>query len=347
MEKLRVAVVGVGKIAQIAHLPVLKKMENVDLVAVCDVDEKKMAPIMAKFKIPKWYNVFDEMLEKEPIDALHICTTNHYHFPMALMALSKGIHVFVEKPLALNSADARKIVDLAEKNNCRVVVGMQNRFRNDVQTLKDFIANDELGDMFYLKAGWLKRWTREIQQSWQTKKQYSGGGVLIDLGIQLIDTAMYLLGMPEIRSLRLFGFSLRPEIEVEDSALAILETHSGLSMTVEISWNLHLDHDIQYTHVFGNKGSAYLNPLRIQKEMHGNFVTVTPIQEKVRDRYLKAYEKEIHHFINVIQNKENNISTAADALKIMKIIDLLYDSAEQGKEIVFEQAKETREKTGS
>ena len=327
MEKLRVALVGLGKIAQVAHLPSLKKMDDVEIVAVCDVDEKKMASILSRFKIPKWYNVFDEMIAKEKIDALHICTTNHYHYPMALMALKKDIPVLIEKPIALNARDAQRIADLAAKRNVPVVVGMHNRFRDDVQLLKNFLNEKELGELFYLKAGWLKKWSKETSLTWQVKKQYSGGGVLMDLGIQLIDMALYLVNKPKIYSTRLFAYNIKPEYQVEDSALAVLETENGISMTFEMSWNLHLDHDVQYQHLFGKSGSAYLNPLRIQKDLHGNLVTVTPIsEEKSRDRYLRAYEAEIRHFINVVKGEEENISSAQDAVETMKIIDALYQS---------------------
>jgi len=338
VEKIRTAVVGVGKIAQIAHLPVLKKMENVELVAVCDVDEKKMAHIIQKFNVPRWYNLVDELIEHEPIDALHICTANYYHYPMALMALRKGIHVFVEKPLALSVRHAQKIAEVAKQAGRTVMVGMQHRFRDDVQILKEFLSNNELGELFFIKGGWLKKWSKELQLTWEIQKQYSGGGVLMDFGIHLIDMMLYLTGMPKIRTTRLFPYQLRDGLEVEDSAMALLETEDGLGVNIETSWNLHLDHDIQYTHIFGKKGSAYLNPLRIQKEMHGNLVTVTPIQnEKPQDRYLRAYETEIHHFYDVIAKKAKNMSPPEDAVKVLQVIEALYASAEKGREILVEQ----------
>lgn len=336
MEKIRTAVVGVGKIAQIAHLPVLKKMGNVELVAVCDVDEKKMAHIIQKFDVPRWYNLVDELIEHEPIDALHICTANYYHYPMALMALRKGIHVFVEKPLALNVRYAQKIAEVARQNDRVVMVGMQHRFRDDVQILREFLSNNELGELFFIKGGWLKKWSKELQLSWEIKKQYSGGGVLMDFGIHLIDMMMYLTGMPEILTARLFPYQLREGLDVEDSAMAFLEMENGLGVTIETSWNLHLDHDIQYTHIFGKKGSAFLNPLRIQKEMHGNLVTVTPIHnEKKQDRYLRAYETEIHHFYDVITKNEKNISPPEDAIKVLQVIEALYASAKEKREILL------------
>ena len=92
---------------------------------------------------------------------------------------------------------------------------------------------------------------------------------------------------------------------MEDSALAILETQDGVRMTIGVSWNLHQDYDIQYQHLFGKIGLAYINPLQIQKDLHGNLVTVTPIsQEKARDHYLRAYESEVRHFINVVKGKK-------------------------------------------
>jgi len=339
VDTIKTAVVGVGKIAQIAHLPTLKKMEGVELVAVCDVDEKKMAHIIRKFEIPRWYSLVDELLEREEIDALHICTANYYHYPMALMALRKGIHVFVEKPLALNVQDAQKIAQVAREQNRTVMVGMQHRFRDDVQILREFLRNNDLGELFFFKSGWLKKWSKELQLSWELKKQYSGGGVLMDFGIHLIDMMLYLTGMPEIRTARLLPYRLRENLEVEDSALALLQTESGLGVTIEMSWNLHLDHDIQYTHIFGKQGSAYLNPLRIQKEMHGSLVTVTPIQnEKAGDRYLRAYETEIRHFYDVIRQKEKNMSPPEDAVNVLRVIKALYDSARQNRDILLAQS---------
>jgi predicted dehydrogenase len=100
---------------------------------------------------------------------------------------------------------------------------------------------------------------------------------MIDMGIQLIDLGLYLTNLPEIYSVRLYDYALTPDLEVEEAALAVIKTKSGLTITIEVSWKMHLDHDINYTHIFGKKGSAYLNPLRINKELHGNLVNVTPM----------------------------------------------------------------------
>ncbi len=338
MEKIRVGLIGVGSIAQIIHLPILKKMEDVELVALCDVDETKMPPLMEKFKVPNWYHTPDSMIKQENLDAVFICTTSHYHYPMSYLALKNGLHVFVEKPIALNASDARKLTELAKEKNLTLMVGMQNRFRDDVQILKEFMENDELGDIFYIKSGWLHQWDRSPLQPWQVKKEYSGGGVVIDMGSQLIDLAMYLTGMPEIERVRLHDYTLNPSYKVEDAALAVIKAKSGMSITIEISWRMHLEKDMVYTHIFGKKGAAYLNPLRIHKELHGNLVNVTPLlqDQNSEHRFKRAYETEIKHFFNVIQGKGRNLSSAEDSYRVMRIIDALYESSKADREIVLD-----------
>jgi predicted dehydrogenase len=336
LEKLKVAIVGTGSIAQIAHLPNWIKIEDAELVAVCDVDRGKVAPITQKFNIPRWYSVLDEMLDKEKPDVLHICTPSLHHFPMAYLALSKGVNVLVEKPLALNFKDAQKISEFAAKNKLTLMVGMHHRFRDDVRILHNFIEQNELGEIFYIKAGWLQKWEKAERAGWHSEKKSSGGGVLIDLGIQLLDLAFFISKFPKLKKVRLYDYHLNPQLDVEDAALAVIETVSGQTITIEISWKMHLEKDTMYTNVFGKNGSAKLNPLRLYQEMHGNLVNVSPIRQDMKgDLFKKAYYKELKHFINVIKGKEENMSSGADAARVMKIIDALYESSKKGEEIVI------------
>ncbi len=335
MSKLKVGVVGVGSIAQVVHIPVLKKIPEVELTAICDIDDNKIGALTERFEIPNGYKLIDDMINQEALDVLHICTHSFYHYPMAYMALNNGINVLIEKPAALNAQDVEKLNELAEKKKLNVLVGMHNRFREDVLTLKEFIRNQELGDIFYIKTGWLKKWLKSPIQPWQGKKDYAGGGVLIDMGTPLIDLALFLMELPKIKSVRMYDYSLNPEYEVEDAALAVIHTKDNVTITVELSWRMHTDRDMVYTHLFGKKGSAYLNPLRIQKELHGKLVNVTPMtdEDSSRDRYFRAYEREIQHFIRVIEKKEKNRSSLEDAVYLMRLIDALYESANNDREI--------------
>ena len=334
MEKIRTAVVGAGSIAQVVHIPILKNMEDIELTAICDDDQAKLTKLIDKFEIPHGYSMIDNLIRNEKPDALHICTTSHYHYPMAYLALKNNVNVFVEKPIALNAADAAKLVELAEEKKLLLMVGMQNRFRDDVEILKEFMDNGELGELFYIKAGWLKKWSKETVPSWQTSRQAAGGGVMIVMGTQLIDLALFLIGMPDIKSVQLFDYTLDKH-EVEDAALAVIETKKGLTITIEVSWKMHLENDMIYTHIFGKNGAAYLNPLRVNKELHGNLVNVTPLtgEKTSAQRFKDAYRNEIHHFYNLVRTGEENISSAADALQVMKIMDALYESSRKNEKV--------------
>lgn len=338
MDKLKLAVVGGGSIAQLAHLPNWVKMDNVELVALCDVDKGKVNSLTSKFNIPSWYYVLDEMLKSEKLDALHICTPSLHHFPMAYLALSKGVNVLVEKPIALNSADAYKLNEYAVKNNLTLMVGMHHRFRDDVQILRNFLAQDELGDIFYIKTGWLKKWDKREATSWLSEKKSSGGGVLIDLGLQLMDLAFFITNFPKLKKVRLYDYQLNPNIDVEDAALAVLETDKNQTITIEISWKMYLEKDTLYTHIFGKNGAAKLNPLRVHKEMHGNLVNVSPMhQDSNLDLFRRAYSKELKHFVRVVRGERENMSSAEDALKVMRVLDALYESAKRKEEVNIQQ----------
>ncbi len=334
MKKIRVGLVGSGQIAQIAHIPCLKKIEDVDLIAICDVDKAKINYLTQKFNIPQGYFVIDEMIKKAELDAVIICTPTIYHFPMSYLALSEGLHVFVEKPIALNAEDAGKLLETSEQNKQILMVGMNNRFREDVVSLKQYIDSKELGEIFYIKAGWLKKWEKHVDYSWFSEKKTAGGGVLMDMGIQLLDLAFFIMDMPDVTKARLFDYYLNPNIDVEDAILAVVETKKGTTITIETSWKMFLEKDTIYTHIFGTKGSAKLNPLRINKEMHNTLVNVSPLMYKSRvDLFKKSYEKELKHFINAIKEGNDILSPAQDAVKIMQIIDALYESAKSKKEV--------------
>jgi predicted dehydrogenase len=336
MKNLRIAMVGAGGISQVVRIPALKKMEGVDLVALCDIDEAKASFVADKFGIRKVYFDIEELLKNEKPDGVIISTPNNFHFPMALATLESGVPTLVERPIALNQKQAARLADKVKETGVHLIVGMNNRFREDAIILKDFLSKNELGQPFYVKTGWLRQWRMQPHQQWIFDKKISGGGVLMDMGIQLIDLSLWMLGNPAISNVRSFNYQLFNSGNVEDSALAIIETESKAVITVEVAWRLHLEKDMNYTHVFGKQGGAFMNPLRLYKELHGNLVNVTPVHpESSTDVFKSAFELEIYNFLEVIRGKAQPVTPVGDGLYLMRIIDALYLSAEQGKQIDF------------
>jgi predicted dehydrogenase len=334
MEKVKIALVGIGGISQVVRIPLLKKNENVELVALCDIDEAKASFIAEKYKIPKVYFDIQYLISKEKLDGVLICTPNNLHYPMALATLDAGINTLVEKPVALSEEQIKKMVKKSSEKKTRLVCGMHNRFRSDAMILKDFLNKSEIGKPYYIKAGWLKKWEKGIQKGWSADPKIAGGGVVMDLGLQLIDLALWLLNMPKIVNVRSNFYTINNQYKVEDSALIVLQTEANVIITIETAWRMHLENDLLYTHVFGSQGGAFLNPLRINKELQGNLVNVTPVQSnKKMDMFTNAFESEINNFVEVIKNKGKPVTPGKDGIYLLNIIDAIYKSAELGKQI--------------
>jgi predicted dehydrogenase len=334
MSKIKIALAGAGGISQIVRIPALKKMEDVELVAICDLDEAKVSFIADKYDIPRVYFDIQNLLNREELDGIFICTPNNFHYPMVLACLEKGIPTLVEKPLALNAKQAIRIEEKVRESNTLLVVGMNYRFREDAMILKEFIEKNEIGQPYYVKAGWLRHWSRPKLQKWLTDKRISGGGVIMDMGIQLIDLSLWLLNRPKIKSVRSFTYNLFMEGNVEDAALAIIETENDAVINVEVAWRMHLEKDMNYTNIFGKEGGVFMNPLRLSKELHGKLVNVTPIDHESNvDVFKKSFENEIRNFINAIKGEEKAVTPVEDGVYIMKIIDSIYQSAKLGKQI--------------
>jgi predicted dehydrogenase len=145
MEKLRFGVVGAGWVAQVFHLPILTKLDEVDVVAVCDRDKARSTTVAERFGISRSYTDYELMFQKEELQAVIVSTPTDLHKPIAIAALESGRDVFVEKPIARFYEEAVSIAESAKKNKRHIMVGMNNRFRPDTMILKSFIENGELG----------------------------------------------------------------------------------------------------------------------------------------------------------------------------------------------------------
>jgi predicted dehydrogenase len=334
-EKVKMAVVGVGHVAQVAHLPAHKKNPDVELVAIVDEDPLKRKGVKNQYGIKSDYEDFTKMLKKEDVDAVDICTPNYLHAPMAIAALRSGRHVLCEKPLARNAAEAQKMVDTAKKCKKVLMVAMNNRFRQDVAVLHRFIKRGELGNVQIVKAGWRLRAQEWRERAWFTDRVKSGGGALLDLGTPWMDLAIWVAGLkkPTRVTCNIFGKTGRRG--VEDSACAVVNFAGGSCLILEVTWNLLEPKDHTYLQIYGSKGGANLQPLKIHKAMHGELVNVTPALERRRSLYKDSYGREIDHFVECIQKKRAPLTTGEEALSVLKILDAMYESASTGQEVRF------------
>ncbi len=332
MQKVKIAVVGLGTVGQSVHLPILTKIPEVEIVAVCDIEASKAEFVAKKYEIRRYYTDLEEMLKVEQeLVGVDICTSTFSHLDAAIAALDAKKHVLVEKPLARTYEEAHKIVASAKKNQRKVMVGMNNRFRPDAMILKSMIQGGELGKIFYAKAGWLRK--LKSTNPWLTRKEQSGGGVVLDLGIVMFDLAFWLMGFPEAKEVLASNYSHNTK-GVEDSSVVFIKMKNGSTLTIESSWSFESESDFYYCDCFGTDGGGSLNPFRILKRMHGNPVNVTPAShETPQTLYWKSYDNELKHWIGSLRGLHLLLSTGEEALHRMKIVDAIYQSARKGKSI--------------
>ncbi len=195
MEKTRVAVIGLGSVAQMVHLPNLMKIKNAEVSSVAEINKSKLNFVAEKFSIKNRYNNYTDLLSDDQTDAVIISTPTHLHKQIAIDCLNAGKDVLVEKPLARNSIEAMEVVECAKKNKRKLMVGMNLRYRPDSMLIRSLIDAGEIGDPFYIKCGWIRK--QSSSEKWFTKREEAGGGVILDLGINLVDLALWLADYPK------------------------------------------------------------------------------------------------------------------------------------------------------
>ena len=209
---------------------------------------------------------------------------------------------------------------------------VQHRFRPDAQLLKKFVEKGDLGSVFFAKAGWLRQRAEWDSDEWRAQKRESGGGVVLDLGFQMLDLSLWVLGGPQVQAVTARVHRSRKG-EVEDSATAFFRLESGATLTLELTWGLLMEKDFAYLNLFGSGGAALLNPFRLHRGMHGTLVNVTPTMDTSRNQYKTSVEAQLSHFTDVMRKSAKPMGHADEIVPVMELLDAVYRSAEQGKEV--------------
>lgn len=234
-QPVRIAVIGAGAIAQLAHLPVLSRMRGATLVALCDNDGPKARALADRFGVPDVFTDIDDLLEFDELDAVVIATPNHLHEPHVLAAIAKKVHVLCERPLALTARGVERILTAAQRADCKVMVGNNHRFRSDVQMLERFLRGGELGRMVRIRSGAYHM--GKPTEGWRNRRAEAGGGAFLEHGLPLLDLAFWLADFPS--AIRISAHVDRPKGAgaVEEAMLVHIESDKGLSISMDIAWS--------------------------------------------------------------------------------------------------------------
>jgi predicted dehydrogenase len=332
-EKLRVALMGVGAIAQVVHLPVLSQLDDVDLTAVCDIDQVRANALAARFGIPNVYRSDDDVIKSDDIDAVIICTPSYLHETQAIAAMEAGKHVLVEKPLALTSDAAERVIAAAERTGRTLLVAMNNRYRPDTMALRPFATNGELGDVFLTRGAWLNKKMRTVRPTWRHRRATAGGGAMMDLGVQTLDLCLWMLGFPEAASV-ITHLHFPEGMEVEDTAGILVRLRNGAGISLTVSWSLVAERDRHYMRMLGTRGSGAIAPLAVFKEVEtGQMIDVTPNVPLARENlYTASYRQELTHFVRAATGRHQE-PLPREQIQIMRIVEAGYRSFAEKREV--------------
>jgi len=349
---INIGIIGAGAISEF-HINAYKKNPQVKILMICDVNEETAKKQAEEFGIPEYVSDYRKILENEKIDAVSIVTPTFTHKSLVIDSLTAGKHVLCEKPPALNYEEAVECEKKAKETGKILMYGFVVRFSKEITYLKECVDSGKMGEIYYAEASRLIRCNRI--NGWFIEKEKSGGGALIDGAIHEIDSALYLMGYPEVKSVR--GFSTRinetlPETvkgagnswvskdvksykrNVESFASGYINFKNGACLYVKASWVLNTVNEGRKIELIGTNSGAYFNGENIKMisvEKDGYYTEVSPV---LRDE-VDIFDGEINHFVNCCEGKEELICTPKQGSEIMKIITAIYESAETGKEIVF------------
>lgn len=333
MSRTRVAVIGLGGIAQLVHLPILSKFKDVEIAAVAEINKNRLNAVADKFSISQRFQDYNKMLDQIQTDAVIIATPTNTHLKVASDCMPKQKYLFIEKPIARKYNEAKAINDLARKYKSKVMVGMNQRFRPDAMLLKSLVTTNELGDLFYVKCAWARK--QSSREKWMLKKSESGGGVLLDLGIVILDLALWILDYPQIDTVSAQYF-FHTTKEVEDSALIFIRCKNSTVINLEVSWTQYSEKQTLNLITYGTKGNALLNPLRAYKRVNEEYMDYSPSHIKEdKNLFRKSYENELKHFIGGVRGLHPFMCTSDDSVLRMAIIEAIYKSAQSRCEVKF------------
>ncbi|MBR5453651.1 MAG: Gfo/Idh/MocA family oxidoreductase [Clostridia bacterium] len=357
---LKMAIIGCGDIMNGCHLPGYIKMDNVEIIAFCDIIKEraeKSAKEYAKEKgldtVPAAYEDYKDVIALPGLDAIDICTPNYLHSIIAVAALDAGLNVFCEKPDAVSVSEAEKMKAAAERNNKVLMVMRNNRYRATSAFLKQRIEEGKLGEIYAGRCGWQRRRGGPPHGSWFSNKALSGGGPLIDLGVHMIDLAMWLMGNPKPVSVsgctyNKFGndgsyWGPLPEgmesvHDVEDLAMAFVRFENGACLQVEVSWASNVIEDDVFIELRGTKEGAMQNNNTGGKMMvysHNENGEAVSVEAPAVENEVPQHEANIRHFADVLLNGVEPMFVPEQGLNMVKILEAIYKSAETGDEILL------------
>lgn len=324
---IRFAIYGCGMIANI-HAMALKKTENAVLVGAGDIKTEQAKEFCKKYGI-KFFGDFAEIISDSNIDAVCLCTPNGTHAELAIAALLANKNVVVEKPMATTTEDCDKIIAACGKSKAKLAVISQFRTADDVIKAKNILESGALGKLVLCDL-YMKYYRSEdyFSNSWKGTKKLDGGGALMNQGIHGIDILQYIAG--PIKEIKSFVRTLVHDIEVEDTAVAVVEFRSGAIGVIEAATSAYPGFD-RRIEINGSKGSIVLKENKIETVIIEGKDCLSAVVEKSKTAGdstkvdIEGHIKQFSNFVGTLNGKEKLILDENEGKKAVEIIERIYN----------------------
>lgn len=349
MKNLKIGMIGAGMIAH-RHCEEIHAHGQAAVVAVADPSPERGNALKEKHGLTRVYDKASDLIADPDLDAVTIAVPNLFHADYAIAALEAGKHVMLDKPFAVSFTEAQRVAEVARQTDKVFTVGMNMRFREESQMARLMIEDGRIGDVYHSKAYWFRRSGIPKLGTWFGQKKIAGGGVLLDIGVHLLDLCLFLIGNFEAEAVtgvthHTFGHRGLGEgswglstvdattvFDVEDHATALIRLKGGATVTLEVSWAIHQEEPNRHNvEIFGTEAgiTAFDSRLCFFGKEKGEYDVVVPEKTAVPHPHGNRFI----NWINAINGQEEVFCTLEQALSVQRILDAIYASAQSGREV--------------
>jgi UDP-N-acetylglucosamine 3-dehydrogenase len=326
MSKIKIGVIGCGSIAQHRHLPEYANNEHVEITAVCDIVGDRVKEVAAQYGAHA-YTKYEELLASQDVDAVSVCTPNYLHAPITIEALTAGKHVLCEKPMATSSEEALEMIQSAKESGKKLMIAHNQRFVPSHEKAKKLIENGEIGKIYSFRSafghGGPEGWSADGKDSWFFKKNEAFIGAMGDLGVHKTDLLRYILGEEFAEVGSFIETTAKEDTDVDDTAVCVLKTVSGVIGTLAASWS-YVSKEDNSTIIYGEKAILRLedDPLHslIVQYATGEVVKYELGGIQTNEEGGQRNSHVIDQFVDAIVNDTEPAVTGVEGMKSLQVV---------------------------
>lgn len=356
-DKVRIGVIGVGQIGK-HHLSNYSKIEGAEIVAVADINGEEANRVAALYGIPSVYTRFEDLLQRDDIQAVDVALHNNLHMPVTVAALRAGKHVYCEKPMAGSYRDAETMFHTAQETGLKLSIQLSTLFSDETRAAKALIDAGKLGRLYFARSTGYRRRGRPYVDGYGSQffvqKEHASGGALYDMGVYHIARMLYLLDNPDVLTITGKTYQETPMdgrrraisgYNVEELGVGFVRLADHITLDIIEAWAIHLD-AFEGSFVVGSEGGVRLEPFGYFCNMADDLALSGTFDLKnfnyrlhqLRDNP-DAYDSPQHHWVAALQGRVELLPTAALALNTMLISEGIFLSDQLGREVTADEVR--------